>query len=104
MGAVVDGDKDKEWPSAALPAGTDLVTSVKVTTEGWMTVDVAMHAPNEATAEKLAGTIHAQIDPVFQEADEKRAGKLSVVRDKTLVRIKGSLSPFIIGMIPAAIP
>ncbi len=103
-GAAIDGSDNMEWPSDALPKGSDAVTWFKINPDGWTVLDLVVDAKAEAAAQKLVDSVHAQIDPVFKDADAKRVGKLDVQREKTAMHVRGNLGPFIIGMISSAVP
>jgi len=65
---------------------------------------MAVDTKDETSAERLVERARAEVDPVFASADAKRAGSIAVSRDKTTMRVKGRLSPFIIGMLSSAVP
>lgn len=104
MGAVVDGSGNMEWPTDTLPKGSDAVSWFAIGDEGWTTFDFAVDTKNELTALKLVEKAKAEVDPVFANADAKRAGEITVSRDKTTMHVQGKLSPFIIGMLSSAVP
>ena len=104
MGAVVDGSGNMPWPSDTLPQGSDAVAWFDIGDEGWTSFDLAVDTKDETAALKLVEKAKAEVDPVFASADIKRAGEITVAREKTTMRIKGKLSPFIIGMLSSAVP
>ncbi|MBA3396335.1 MAG: hypothetical protein H0T89_27135, partial [Deltaproteobacteria bacterium] len=103
IGMVVDGTDKLPWPSALLPAGSDLVTWARVDDAG-AALDVAVDTRDEVTAQKLVEVVRAQLDPVFKDANPKMVGRLDVTRDGTTLRIRGTITPFVIGMISSVIP
>lgn len=99
---VVDGVGKVEWPNATLPAGSDLVAWLRPTQPG-VTFDVAIDTRDEAAAKALRDKIATEVDAVFKDAD-KSIADISVGRDKARVRVGGSVSSILIGMVPSAIP
>jgi predicted Ser/Thr protein kinase len=104
IGAIIDGSGKLEWPVNTLPNGSDTLAWMDIGADGWTGFEFAVDTRNETETLKLVEKVRAEIEPVFASADAKRAGAVDVARDGTTMRIKGRLSPFIIGMLPAAIP
>jgi serine/threonine protein kinase len=103
-GGVIDGSGNMPWPSDTLPKGSDAVAWLDIHEDGWTSFAFDVDTKNETTALKLVEKAKAEVDPVFASADAKRAGTVEVARDKTTMKIKGKLSPFIIGMLSSAVP
>ncbi len=103
-GGVIDGSGNMPWPNDTLPNGSDAVAWMDIHDDGWTSFAFDVDTKNETTALKLVEKAKAEVDPVFASADAKRAGVVEVARDKTTMKIKGKLSPFIIGMLSSAVP
>jgi hypothetical protein len=104
VGAVIDGSGKMKWPANTLPDGSDATAWLDIVDEGWTHFVFAVDTRDETAALKLVEKARAEVDPVFASADAKRAGQVEVSRDKTTMLVKGKLSPFIIQMLPSAIP
>ncbi len=102
MTFVVDGAGDVPWPSDTLAPGSDLVAWLRPTTDG-VVFDVAIDTKAEAPAIELAKKLDTEVTSVFADAN-KAVADMKVTRDKSRVRIGGSVSSLILGMVPSAIP
>jgi len=103
FGAVVDASGKLPWPSAVLPAGSDLATWFRVEETG-VALEVLIDTKQEPEALKLAETFRANLDPVFRDASPKHVGRIDVTREHTAVRVHGSITPLVLGMISSAVP
>ncbi len=99
---VVDGAGDVEWPNDTLSRGSDVVAWMRPTEPG-VSFDVAIDSKTEAAASALQKKLDTELNAVFAEAN-KSVADIRVTRDKSRVRMAGSVSSLILGMVPAAIP
>lgn len=104
VGAVLDGSGGLKWPANTLPDGSDASAWLNIGEDGWSSFDFAVDTRDETAALKLVERARAEVDPVFASADAKRAAQIDITRERTTMRIKGRVSPLIIGMLPSAIP
>ena len=104
VGAVIDGSGKMKWPNDTLPDGSDASAWFHIGDDGWASFDLAVDTRDETATLKLVEKVRAELDPVFANADAKRAGTIDVAREKTTLRVKGKLSPFILGMLSSAVP
>ncbi len=99
---VVDGAGDVEWPNDTLARGSDVVAWMRPTEPG-VAFDVAIDSKTEAAATALHKKLDTEVAAVFADAS-KSVADVRVTRDKARVRMAGSVSSLILGMVPAAIP
>jgi serine/threonine protein kinase len=104
VGAVIDGSGKMKWPKDTLPDGSDAIAWFSIADDGWTMFDLAVDTRDEVKTLKLVEKVRAEVDPVFANADAKRAGTIDVSREKTTLRVKGKLSPFITGMLSTMVP
>ncbi len=88
--------------SLGVPKTTDLFGWVRVDDAG-AALDLAIDTHDEAAAKAAEGRARPQLDELFASAPKEAVGKLEVVRAKSVVRVRGNLTGFMLGMVSAAL-
>jgi len=96
LAVSVDG-KDSHWPADVLPVHSDLSTWIRVLKDG-IYLDFMLDAHAEAPAKSFESQIRPQIDELFANTDAETLGKLDVVRDGSVVRVRGKLGAMILSI------
>jgi serine/threonine protein kinase len=99
---VVDGAGDVDWPDGTLSKGSDLAAWMQTTKDG-VAFDVAIDTKREPAAIDLQKKLDTEVTAVFADAN-KAVADIRVTRDKARVKLAGTVSSLILGMVPAAIP
>jgi serine/threonine protein kinase len=97
VGFAVDGN-GVTFPDDAFPKGTDLHGFLGILPDG-VDLRIVVDTHDERTAKQFEGGIKPQIDDTFANTDSAAVGKLTVMRDKTVVRIDGKLTSLMLGII-----
>jgi predicted Ser/Thr protein kinase len=100
---VADGKTSDDWGAIAIPRGSDVFGWVLVE-DSSATVDLAADVRDVAAAKAAVATVKPQLEAVFATSDASALGKLEVVRERTVVRIRGNVTALLLGMASAAIP
>lgn len=98
---AVDGTGGVEWPQDVLPAGSDARAWLRPDADT-VAFDVALDVKSVAEARRLEEAIRAEVREVFATASPA-VGSMEVTRAGTTVRITGSLSTLLLGMVAAAL-
>jgi serine/threonine protein kinase len=101
---VLDGSpgEDVIARSLGVPKNTDLFGWVRVDEAG-ATLDLAIDTHDEPSAKAAEARVRPQLDELFAQAPKEAVGKLEVVRSKSVVRVRGNLTGFMLGMVSAAL-
>jgi serine/threonine-protein kinase len=99
---VLDGSGDVAWPNETLPKGSDAVAWMRPE-DKFVVFEMAMDVKTAAEATKLEASIAAQLEGVF-EATNPSIGTIQAKRTGTKVRVTGSLSALMMGIVASAIP
>ncbi|MFN0251716.1 MAG: serine/threonine protein kinase [Kofleriaceae bacterium] len=99
---VFDGVGNVDWPEGTLSKGSDLAAWVQTTKDG-VAFDVAIDAKREPAAIDLQKKLDTEVSEVFADAS-KAVADIRVTRERARVKIGGTVSSLILGMVPAAIP
>jgi hypothetical protein len=97
-----DGKANDDWSSLSLPKGSDVYGWMLVTKSG-VNVDLAADPHDEKAAQTAVDAIKPQVDEVFGGGNSDAVGTMAVTRDKTIVRIQGNLTSFMLGLVTAAL-
>ena len=96
LSLAVDGH-DAHWPTDVLPKGADLSTWIRVLKDG-VYMDFTLDAHDEAAAKSFESQIRPQIDELFANTDAEALGKLEVIRETNVVRVRGKLTALILSL------
>jgi len=101
---VIDGEKGEDVIAKTLgvPKTSDLYGWVRIEKEG-VSLDIAVDTHDPAAAKLAADSIRTQLSEVFGKSNEAMVGKLEVVTDKTVTRVKGTLTSLTLGLISSAL-
>ncbi|MBA3453644.1 MAG: hypothetical protein H0T42_11180, partial [Deltaproteobacteria bacterium] len=99
---LLDGSGKVVWPNDTLPVGSDAVAWLRPE-DRFVVFEMAMDVKTEAEAKKLEASITAQLKGVFDNTNAS-IGMINAVRKGTTVRVTGSLSALMMGMVSSAIP
>jgi serine/threonine protein kinase len=98
---IVDGTSGDEWSALSLPTGSDLFGWIRVE-ESRLVLDLAADPHNDKAAAALVARIEPQLKDVFANTSADAVGKLEVVRSKTSVHVRGSLTSLMLGIVAAS--
>jgi hypothetical protein len=87
-----------------LPKGTDASMWFRVAPDGNTTLDITLVMKEETAASDLEKRLRLELEPLFKDRESDVLGKVAVTREKATVRIGGTFTPLLIGMISSAIP
>jgi hypothetical protein len=102
LGIVIDGTSGFEWPKDYLPAGSHATAWLRVGT--YSELEVVADARSVAAATALVARVRPHVDEVFGSKESAILGTLKVERVGTAMRVRGTLSSLLVGMIGAQIP
>jgi hypothetical protein len=100
---VADGKAKDDWSMLSLPRGSDIFGWIRVDDAG-LVMDLAADPHSAQAADAAIARIRPELDSVFGSANTDAVGKLEVVRQATVVRIRGNVTSFMLGIVTASIP
>jgi hypothetical protein len=95
------GKPDDESEIALIPKGSDIFSWVRIQPDG-LALDMAADVHTEAAAKSAEAGLRKQIGEVFGTASPS-VGKLEVVRQGSVVRLRGMLTSFMLGILDMAL-
>ena len=99
---VVDGQAGDDWSGLLpLPKGSDVSMWIRIESMG-LALDAAAETHDEAAARATVTKIQPQLDEMFTAAHAESFGKLAVVRQKSLVHVRGTMTSLSISMLTSA--
>lgn len=99
---VADGKARADWSMLALPSDTDVFGWLLLDTEG-ATLDFAADPHTEEAARVALDQVKPELESVFGGANEAAVGKLEATRTGSVVRVKGSMTAFVLGLVTSAL-
>jgi serine/threonine-protein kinase len=100
---VADGKANDDWSMLSLPRGSDVFGWIRVEEAG-LVLDLAADPHDADAANAAIRRIKPEIDSVFGASTPDAVGKLEVVRQATVVHIRGNVTSFMLGIVTASIP
>jgi serine/threonine-protein kinase len=101
---VIDGENGEDViaKTLAVPKTSDLYGWVRIEKAG-VSLDVAVDTHDAAAAKLAADSMRTQLSEVFGKSNEAMVGKLEVATDKTVTRVRGTLTSLTLGLISSAL-
>ncbi|MGE5184898.1 MAG: protein kinase domain-containing protein [Acidobacteriota bacterium] len=101
---VLDGSGKEQViaDTLGLPDTSDLAGWVRVEAAG-VALDVTADPHDGKAAQAAVDRLRPQLDGVFGTANKDAVGKLEVVRDRTVVHVRGTMTTLMLGLISSAI-
>jgi len=95
---VLDGAAKDDLSTFSLPRGSDLFGWVRVEKPG-IVLDIAADPHNDIAARNVATRFKGQIDSVFKKSSPEGFGKLEVVRQGTVIHMRGNITALALGSV-----
>jgi serine/threonine-protein kinase len=99
---VADGGARDAWDTLDMPKGTDVFGWIRVDKDG-LVLDLAADPHTVAAANKAVATLQPQLTEMFGTSSPDTVGRLAVVRDNTVVHMKGNVTSIMMSLFGAAI-
>ena len=103
ISVALDGGANDDLSFMSLPKGSDIYGWVRVEPAG-VVLDLAADPHNEAAAKAVGARLQPQMDNLFANTNPDAVGKLEVVRQNTVVHLRGNMTAFMLGIVTATIP
>ena len=97
---VVDGHGKDDWSTLALPVGTDVSGWIRVEKTG-VVLDLAADPHDAAAAQVAVDKMRPQLDDLFKTSSKDMVGRLEVVRQKTVVHLRGNMTALMLSLVSA---